>query len=178
MTSKSITAALLVAALSLAAVAAQAENRLPTALDLQQSKPASKNWLRDADSDAERFRRIEINERGFAQAMADVGSRFGEFHHAVSVGGYALALYQWERIADAINAGLMRRPGRTRNAEGMFLNGPWKQMHTALSSGDRTRIATEFENARQACMACHVAEGKPFLNDGSVFRRTAALPAE
>lgn len=72
----------------------------------------------------------------------------------------------------------MRRPGRTRNAEGMFLDGPWKQMHAAFSSGDRTCIAAEFENAQQACMACHVAEGKPFLNDGSVFRRTTALSAE
>jgi hypothetical protein len=80
---------------------------------------------------------IGINERGFARVIAEVGGRFGEFHHAVSMGGYALALYQWEKIADGINAGLMRRPGRTRNAEGM-----------------------------------------PFLNDGSVFRKTAALLAE
>ena len=89
-----------------------------------QNRPASNKLLRDADSHAERFKRIEISERGFAQAMAEVGNRFTEFQNAVSISSNALALYHCEKIADAINAGVMRRPGPTRNADGMFLDGP------------------------------------------------------
>ncbi|MEX0959118.1 MAG: hypothetical protein WDZ63_07510 [Burkholderiales bacterium] len=152
---------------------AVAEPMHPADLELKQQKTPSKSWLRDADSDAERFRRIEINERGFSQAMAEVGNRFLEVHEAVSHGEYELATYYWEKIEDAINTGLMRRPDRTRNAEGMFLNGPWQQTHAALQSGDRERIRESLRNARQACMACHIAEGVDYMNASRALRQTA-----
>jgi hypothetical protein len=31
---------------------------------------------------------------------------------------------------------------------------------------------------RETCMACHVAEQMPFLNDTPVFRDTASFPLE
>lgn len=164
-------AALFVACL--VAGAAAAESRHPADLRLEQQKPPSKSWLRDADSDAERFRRIEINERGFSQAMMEVGIRFLEVHEAVSHQEYELAAYYWEKIQDVINTGLMRRPDRTRNAEGMFLTGPWKKVHEALQSGDRARIQETLTDARQACIACHVAEGVAYMNATRALRQTA-----
>jgi hypothetical protein len=164
-------AALVVACLVTGAAAA--ESRHPVDLRLQQQKPPSKSWLRDADSDAERFRRIEINERGFSQAMVEVGNRFLEVHEAVSHGEYELATYYWEKIQDVINTGLMRRPDRTRNAEGMFLTGPWKNVHEALQSGDRARIQETLKDARQACIGCHVAEGVAYMNASRALRQTA-----
>lgn len=157
----------------LIAGAAAAESRHPADLRLEQQKPPSKSWLRDADSDAERFRRIEINERGFSQAMVEVGNRFLEVHEAVSHEEYELATYYWEKIQDVINTGLMRRPDRTRNAEGMFLTGPWKNVHEALQAGERARIQDALKGARQACIACHVAEGVAYMNATRALRQTA-----
>ncbi len=171
MTAGALLCAMLAAA-SFAPVAA--EPRLPQALEISQEKPPSKRWLRDADSDAERFRRIEINERGFSQAMAEVGVRYTQSLEAAGLGHYELARYHWEKIADAINAGLMRRPDRTGNAEGLFLNGPWKAAHAALGAGDRAGISRALADARDACMACHVAEGVGYMNDSRVFRDGAA----
>jgi hypothetical protein len=161
------------AALAAFCNAGLAEPALPEELGLTQQKTPSKRWLRDADNDAERFRRIEINERGFSQAMVEVGLRYGQVVEAAQLGHHELATYYWEKIADAINVGLMRRPDRTRNAEGMFLDGPWKAAYAALQAGDRKAIAATLRDAREACLACHVAEGVAYMNDSKVFRDTA-----
>jgi hypothetical protein len=164
------------ACLGAVCAASQAEPQLPAELGLTQQKSPSKRWLRDADNDAERFRRIEINERGFSQAMVEVGLRYTQVVEAAQLGHHELATYYWEKIADAINAGLMRRPDRTRNAEGMFLDGPWKKTHAALQARDDDAISKALAEARDACMACHLAEGVGWINDARVFRDAAPLP--
>ncbi len=153
--------------------AANADNpmRAPKGIKLpEQNAPVSNNWLQDADSDADRFKKLEIYLRGFDQPMMEVGERYQRTYDAIKDKNWELADYQWDKIKLAINTGLMKRPKRTQNAEGMFLDGVWKQMDEAIKSKDYGRMQQQFMVVRQTCMACHVAEKVPFMNDQPLFR--------
>ena len=82
-----------------------------------QQKPVSNAWLRDADSDADRFRKLEIYLRGFDQPMLEVGQRYLALYEAIKDRNWGLADYHWDKVKLAINGGLIKRPGRTANAE-------------------------------------------------------------
>lgn len=153
--------------------AANADNpmRAPKTIKLPAQKaPVSNNWLQDADSDADRFKKLEIYLRGFDQPMMEVGERYQRTYDAIKDKNWELANYQWDKIKLAINTGLMKRPKRTQNAEGMFLDGVWKQMDDAIKSKDYSRMQEQFMVARQTCMACHIAEKVHFMNDRPLFR--------
>jgi hypothetical protein len=51
----------------------------------KQTKPPSRNWLRDADDDRERFRRIELWSGAGDLEMQDIAHRFVELHAALTV---------------------------------------------------------------------------------------------
>jgi hypothetical protein len=145
--------------------------RAPKALELPpQNKPPSNRWLQDADSDADRFKKLEIYLRGFDQPMWEVGERFRRVYQAIRDRNLALADYHWQKIALTINTGLMKRPSRTQSAEAFFLDVPWKAMSDAIQSKSIERVEQAFMEARQACMACHVAEKVPFMNEQPLFR--------
>lgn len=160
---------------SLIGVAQAAESgpgaRAPKGLKLpSQKKPPSNRWLEDADTDADRFRKIEIFARGFDHTMQEVGERYKGVYNAIWDRNWELVDYHWDKIRVAINVGLMKRPMRTHNSEGMFLDGPWKQMDEAIKSKDYDRMQRQFMATRQVCMACHAAERVPFMNDQPVFK--------
>lgn len=72
-----------------------------------------------------------------------------------------------------MNVMAMKRPNRTPNLEGMFLeSGVYQALQDALKSGDPVQMRMQFLAMRQICMACHVAEKVGFMNDSSVFDRT------
>lgn len=137
-----------------------------------QKKPPSANWLLDADSDAERFRRLQILSGGTEQQMWEIGQRYLVTHQAVIDENWELAEHHWGKIRDRLNAALMKRPNRTANAEARFLDHSWGQFSQALKSRDRARIRESFLAQREACMACHVAEKMAFMNDQTLFRQT------
>lgn len=56
-----------------------------------QQKPASRNWLLDADDDAERFRRLQTALGGSDMQMSMIGQRFEEIHVAIGKNNPALA---------------------------------------------------------------------------------------
>jgi hypothetical protein len=153
--------------------------RFPRAYtDLEkQVKPPSNNWLLDANDDTERFRRLQVAASGTDIPMWEIAHRFEELHVAIQGNNWEMGVYHWEKIRDRLNTSGMKRPARTQNIEAMFFdNGAWQSMHDALTSKDAARMRTQFQAARQACMACHVAERVGFLNDSSVFRRTESFP--
>lgn len=137
-----------------------------------QQKPASNNWLLDADSDADRFRKLQIYLRGFDQPMWEVGQRYLAVHQAIGDQNWELADYHWDKIKLTLATGLMKRPARTANTEGMFLDGVWGEMDRAIKSKDYAAMKTQFATVRQVCMACHVAEKVPFMNNSPVFLST------
>lgn len=145
--------------------------RTPKGLKLPaQTKPPSNRWLEDANSDADRFRKLEIFLRGFDLPMMEVGERYRGAYNAIRDKNWELADYHWDKIKSAINGGLMKRPARTQNSEGMFLDGPWKQMDEAIKSKDYGRMDKQFMVTRQICMACHIAEKVAFMNEQPIFR--------
>ncbi len=150
---------------------AQAEPRAPAGIDLpEQQAPPSNQWLQDADTDADRFRKLETYLGGFSSAMLEVGKRYRHFHQAIADDNLELAAYQWEKIGGAIKVGLMKRPARTANAEALFLDEVWPAMEASLEEGVVETVRTRFGVVREACMTCHAAEGVPFVNDQPLFR--------
>lgn len=137
-----------------------------------QKKPPSANWLLDADSDAERFRRLQILSGGTDQQMWEIGQRYLFTHQAIIDENWELADHHWGKIRDRLNAALMKRPNRTANAEAIFLDSSWGRFSEALKSRDAARIRESFMAQRQACMACHVAEKMVFMNNQPLFRQT------
>ena len=145
-------------------------------LDEGQAGPPNANWLLNASDDEERFRRIQIYAGGTYEQMWQIGYRYQQLYHAIVDENWELGLHHWGKLRDVFNVALMKRPNRTPNAEAMFLANGWAQLDEALRSGEPARIRQTFLTERGLCMACHVAEGMPFLNDTPIFRDTGAFP--
>lgn len=142
----------------------------------KQTKPPSNNWLLDADNDTERFRRLQVVMSGTDIPMWEITYRYEELYVAIQKNNPEMGLYHWNKIRDRMNTSAMKRPARTRNIEGMFLeSGVWESMRDALKSKSSERMREEFMVVREVCMACHVAENLGFLNDSSVFKRTKSF---
>jgi len=136
----------------------------------------SDNWLLDAKDDTERFKRIQQMFGGFSMSMQLVGERYDRTYDAIVDGNYDLAGYHWKKIRETIELGYLRRPAREANAVAIFLKGPWVSVSEALAAKDKVKTREQFLLARSACIACHLAEKVPFMNDQPKFRRTAAFP--
>jgi hypothetical protein len=126
------------------------------------------DWLIDADEDT-RAERLSNYLGGFSSAMWEVGNRWERMARAIGDDNFGLAHYHWDKIGSAIRGGYMKRPARQANADALFLDGIWKQYRDTLESGDGEAIRKQFGQARDACMACHVAEDVPFMNDQPMF---------
>lgn len=141
-----------------------------------QSKPPSNSWLLDANDDTERFRRLQVAMSGTDIPMWEITYRYEELYRAIQKSNSEMGLYHWDKIRDRMNTSGMKRPARTRNIEGMFLDsGVWQSMRDALVAKSPERMRAEFQTVRQVCMACHVAENVGFLNDSSTFERTKSF---
>lgn len=139
-----------------------------------QTKPPSNNWLLDANNDTERFRRLQVAMSGTDIPMIEIGQRYEELYTAITKNNWEMGLYHWEKLRARMNTSGMKRPARTQNMEDMFLEcGIWKDMEDALKAGDAKKIRSEFQAMTEACKACHVAEKVGYLNDSTVFSRTA-----
>lgn len=136
---------------------------------LQQAKPATNNWLQDAESDPERFKKLEVYLRGFDQPMLEVGQRYEKLYYAIQDKNWGLANYQWKKIKRTINAGLMKRPKRAPNAKAMFLENVWLKLDKSIQSQQNKSIEEDFMLARQACLHCHIAEKVDFINNQALF---------
>jgi hypothetical protein len=123
----------------------------------------------------ERFQSVGDQLGGFSQTMLEVGLRHGELHWAVEDGNWRLAEYQTEKIGDAIERGIVRRPGRASSARDLFLDGPLPAFREALESRDEERIRSSFRELTAACNACHVAEDMEFVVVGQPPARTTTV---
>jgi hypothetical protein len=143
----------------------------------KQTKPPSRNWLRDANDDAERFRRIERWGGAGDLEMQEIAHRMEELHLAIQKESWDMGIYQWEKIRGRMIVAAIKRPARTQNLEGMFMeNGVYQSLHDALTARNGEKAREGFNRAREACMACHVAEKLGFVNDSAVFRRAGTFP--
>jgi hypothetical protein len=146
------------------------------AVAAEQPPKVSDNWLLDAKDDTQRFKLIQQMFGGFSMSMQLVGERYDRTFDAITDGNYDLASYHWKKIRETIELGYLRRPAREASTVAIFLKGPWVSVNEALASQDRVKSKERFLMARSACMACHMAEKVPFINDQPKFRRTEKFP--
>lgn len=134
-----------------------------------QSKLSPIDWLLSAPSDEERFRRLQQQLRGFDLTMWEVGKRFRRMHEALARENYDLALYHWGRIKATINNGLVRRPGKTSNAQAFLLASNFDDIHAKIDARTPQSAWEGFNRAKLACQACHQAESVAFVNQQPLF---------
>ena len=142
-----------------------------------QEVPPSRRWLLDARDDDERFRRLQIYAGGTDQQMWQMGYRYEQVYQAITDENWKLGTHHWGKLRNVFNVALMKRPNRTPYAEALFLDDTWQLLAEALESGDAAVARETFLQERQACIACHVAEGYEFINNTAMFEETAAFPA-
>ena len=149
----------------------------PRALGLAvQRKPPSDSWLLDADSDRERFRRIEVVLRGLDVHMVEIGARFGVLHDAIDRGNLQLASLEADKTVETARIAMLKRPGFGSDEGLRFLGvAPWSALRKALADGDAARARTTFLQVRESCIACHTARGMSYLNDTALFESTASF---
>lgn len=149
----------------------------PRALGLTaQRRPPSDSWLLDADSDRERFRRIEVALRGLDVHMAEIGVRFDVMHDAIERGNLRLASLEAEKSIETARIAMLKRPGFAGDAGLQYMGRrQWTELIAALESGDQARSRTAFAAVRESCMSCHAARGMGFINDSRIFDSTASF---
>lgn len=128
------------------------------------------DWLLRAEGEDARMRLLQEDLAGFSRAMWEVGERWQRIHQALLDGNLKLAAHHHEESGEAIQNGMVRRPARAANSRRLLLDEVWPAFGRALDSGDAASAWKAFEDARSACMACHIAEDMGFLNDQPMFR--------
>lgn len=100
--------------------------------------------------------------RGFDMAMVETGYRYQELYWAGTDGNWEYAEYQVEKIKQAIEYGLERRPKRAASAE-TFLKEALPKMEKLVKEKDSVQFLTAYEMLTKQCNACHKEEEVPFF---------------
>ena len=108
--------------------------------------------------------------------MWQIGHRYEQVDQAITDENWELGTYHWGKLCSVFNVALMKRPNRTPYAEALLPDDTWQLLAEALESGDAAVARDTFLQERQACIACHVAEGFDFINSTPMFEETAAFP--
>ena len=122
-------------------------------------------WYKRLTPDA-RAAAIERQLRGFETAMAEVSYRYTEMYFGAIDGNWDYAGHMGATMATALTTGLERRPQHRKNADALFLKGPYPQVMEAIKAKDLTVFKQRIETMRAACTACHAAEAHPFIKIG------------
>ncbi len=122
-------------------------------------------WYRRLAPDA-RAAAIERQLRGFETTMAEVSYRYTEMYFGAIDGNWGYAEHMGHTMGSALTAGLERRPQFRKNADALFLKGPYPQVMDAIKAKDLALFTQRIETLRAACTACHAAEAHPFIKIG------------
>ena len=109
---------------------------------------------------------IERQLRGFETTMAEIAYRYTEMYFGGVDGNWEYAAHMAHEMGSAITVGLERRPQYRKNADALFLKGPYPQVMDAIKAKDLALFKQRIETMRAACTACHAAEAHPFIKIG------------
>ncbi|MEW6364296.1 MAG: hypothetical protein AB1714_06610 [Acidobacteriota bacterium] len=141
-----------------------------------QSRPFSDSWLLDAESDWDRFRRLEVMLRGVDIHMLEIGFRFDRLHDAIERGEMELAQYEMEKIVQAASFAILLQPGWQEGKGIEYLGrSDWMALKAAVLARNQEAAKTSYLDVRQACMSCHTLKQMEFLNRQQLFARTASF---
>jgi hypothetical protein len=127
--------------------------------------PDPGGWYKRLSPDA-RAAAIERQLRGFETTMAEVAYRYTEMYFGALDGNWDYSGHMGATMASALTAGLERRPQLRKNADALFLKGPYPQVMDAIRAKDLALFKQRIETMRAACTACHAAEAHPFIKIG------------
>ncbi len=133
-------------------------------------------WL--SGSVDERFQRVGDQLAGFSGTMWEVAYRYEEAHWAVQDGNWPYAHYQAEKLQDAMERGVVRRPAREASARTLFLDGPLPAFLDVLEGGQVEEVEEAWGHVVDACNACHVAEAVPFIRVTAPEERSSFVRPE
>lgn len=119
------------------------------------------NWIKGTEQ--EKLDIIEEQFAGFSTTMVEVNYRFQELYWTGQNENWEYAEYQLEHLEEAIENGLVRRPGRAKSAE-HFMTNTIPQMEEAVASKDTAVFNRSFEQLRIDCKSCHDLEKKSFVD--------------
>jgi len=122
-------------------------------------------WYKRLSPDA-RAAAIERQLRGFETTMAEVAYRYTEMYFGGIDGNWEYAAHMGHELGGAVSVGLERRPQYRKNAEALFLKGPYLEVMDAIKAKDLALFKQRIETLRAACTACHAAEAHPFIKIG------------
>ena len=122
-------------------------------------------WYKRLSPDA-RAAAIERQLRGFETTMAEVAYRYTEMYFGAIDGNWEYAGHMGHELGGAVTVGLERRPQYRKNADALFLKGPYVQVMEAIKAKDLALFKQRIETMRAACTACHAAEAHPFIKIG------------
>ncbi|MFA9480479.1 hypothetical protein ACERK3_19605 [Phycisphaerales bacterium AB-hyl4] len=127
-----------------------------------ESAPAgeSQTWL-EGDTQ-EQLDQLADQFGGFSAAMVEVGYRYNELYFAGDEANWPLAKYHAEKIGDAIEKGIKRRPGRGASAQ-PFLNRELPALVEAIEAEDGEQFHQRYERLMNACNVCHMREDVAFI---------------
>lgn len=100
--------------------------------------------------------------RGFDMTMVETGYRYQELYWAGTDGNWEYAAYQVEKIKQAIEYGLERRPKRAASAEA-FLKEGLPPMEKLVKEKDSVGFLAAYEMLTKQCNVCHKEEEVPFF---------------
>jgi len=141
--------------------------------ELEGSGEGGAEWI--SGSVDERFQQVGDQFAGFSATMFEVAHRYGELSWAVVDENWDYATYQTEKISDAIELGIIRRPGRAESARALFLGQPVDDMLEVLEAGDSDAVNRQFQEFTAACNQCHVAEEMGFVVVGPPESRSTVV---
>jgi hypothetical protein len=140
--------------------------RAQSHMHMQSGSPMEKGgWYLHLGPEA-RAAAIERQLRGFETTMAEVAYRYTEMYFGGVDGNWGYALHMADELGTAFAVGLERRPQYRKNAEALFLKGPYPQVMDAIQKKDVALFKQRIETMRAACTACHAAEAHPFIKIG------------
>jgi hypothetical protein len=122
-------------------------------------------WLVRLGPDA-RVQAIERQLRGFETTMAEVAYRYTEMYFGGIDGNWGYAEHMGSELGKTFELGLERRPEYRKNADALFLKGPYRLVMDAIKAKDTALFQQRIETLRAACTSCHAAEAHPYIKIG------------
>lgn len=126
------------------------------AMRADQPKPAkAESWLTGTPED--KLAQVEKHLRGLDVAMAEIGYRYGELHHAARTRNWEYAQYQTEKIGLSLSLAIERRPKRAKSSQ-PFLNEALPRVLAAVKNKDGKALDDALVKLHSACVQCHKDE--------------------
>ena len=115
-----------------------------------------------SETTEESLQRLWRSQASAGELMLKMGSRYQNLYWAAKLGKWEFAKYQTEEMHEAFETIPSMEPELQPSLEA-FLSTAYPEIEEAAESRDWLRFEASFEKMRNACMACHKANGHGYI---------------